>query len=272
MNIINGKELSIRKSNELKDKIKNFSGKPSLAIFLVGNDESSKIYVRNKIKKMDELGIKSKLFFNEETTTEEMIQQIEKLNEDESINGIMVQLPLPNNINENKVVNTIKKSKDIDGLRDDTISSIKNGDDVFLPATVGGVLEIFREYNVDIKNKNVVIIGKSRIIGYPLGLVMMNLGSNVTWLVKGDSLDKTKNADILIVAAGNKHLIKNDDVKSGVIIIDVGITRINKKIYGDVDFDNVKSKASLITPVPGGVGPMTIYYLMKNIVNSYEKD
>ena len=271
-NIMNGKKLSLEIQDELKHSIKYEMIKPSVAVIQVGNDQASTTYIKNKEKACNNIGIYFRYFKFEDGTPElTIVNKIKELNNDDYVNGIIVQLPLPERYNEKRLVNQIINSKDIDGLTDINIGRLLNGKKTLVPCTPLGIMELLKKYEVELKGKHVVIVGKGKLTGKPLTYLMLNEGATVTVChSKTVNLAKyTKDADILISATGINNLITEDMVKDGVVVVDVGINYDTGKISGDVDFDKVSKKASLITPVPGGVGPMTIAMLLKNIVTCY---
>ena len=257
------------KFKEIKEKI----GKvPGLAIVLVGENPASKIYVNSKIKGCAELGFESFAhYLPENVTEEELLNVIRELNADEKVDGILVQLPLPKHIDEKKVVETIAFSKDVDGFNPINVGKLAIGEKSFISCTPYGVVKMLEEYNINPEGKNVVIIGRSNIVGKPLLQCLLNKNATIT-ICHSKTRDIkaiTKNADILIAAVGRPHFVTEDMVKDGAVVIDVGINRNEEgKLIGDVDFENVEKKASYITPVPGGVGPMTIAMLMNNVVEA----
>lgn len=271
-NIMDGKKLSLEIQDELKHSIKYEMIKPSVAVIQVGNDQASTTYIKNKEKACNNIGIYFRYFKFEDGTPElTIVNKIKELNNDDYVNGIIVQLPLPERYNEKRLVNQIINSKDIDGLTDINIGRLLNGKKTLVPCTPLGIMELLKKYEVELKGKHVVIVGKGKLTGKPLTYLMLNEGATVTVChSKTVNLAKyTKDADILISATGINNLITEDMVKDGVVVVDVGINYDTGKISGDVDFDKVSKKASLITPVPGGVGPMTIAMLLKNIVTCY---
>ena len=272
--IINGKECSTILRNKLKDEIEKFETKPGLVDIQIGNDEASNIYIASKKKAAENLGINfHHVHFVDGTNEEEIINKILELNNDDSINGILIQLPLPKGYDEKKLINYINPDKDVDRLTELNMGKLFLGKKCLVSCTPSGVLELLKYKNIKIEGKHVVIVGRSNLVGKPL--IELFLKENATVTVchskTEDLANYTKQADILVVAVGKKHLIKEDMIKENSIIIDVGINRENGKIYGDVDFDNVLSKVKYITPVPGGVGPMTIAMLLNNVVLSYKK-
>jgi methylenetetrahydrofolate dehydrogenase (NADP+)/methenyltetrahydrofolate cyclohydrolase len=277
--ILDGKKLSAKIRSSLKDEIKVLKEKaerePSLAVVLVGNDPASEIYVNNKIKACKEIGIRSidrKL--PESISQEELNSVVKELNEDETVDGIIVQLPLPKHLSPKEVINYISPEKDADGFHPVNVGKCMLGlyDEGLMPCTPFGVMKFFEEYSIELEGKNAVMIGHSNIVGKPLANMLLNANATVSvcHIYTKDLAFYTRNADILCVATGVPHLIKEDMVKEGAVVIDIGISRVNGKIVGDVDFENVKKKASAITPVPGGVGPMTIAMLLYNTVKAFE--
>lgn len=269
--IIDGKLVRETLKEKLIKEIKDIDNL-TLAVIQVGNDEASTIYVNNKIKLCNEIGINSIHKKFDDITEEKLINEIEKLNEDESVNGILVQLPLPNGFNTKKVINTISYLKDVDGLTTTNIGKLYNDEDSIIPCTALGVIKLLDYYNVNLEGKNVAVVGRSTLVGRPLFKLLLDRNATVTMChSKTNNLeDILKTKDIIISATGKKHLITKEMVKDGAVIIDVGITRVDNKIYGDVDFDNVYEKTSLITKVPGGVGPMTVICLMENTLNCFK--
>jgi len=274
--IIDGKKLADKIQKEIKQEIIKKNIQASLAVILLGDDPASRIYVDNKKKACHDLGINSKSFYLSSATKEsELLELIEKLNDDENIHGILVQLPLPESINKSKIIKAIVPTKDVDGFHPENIKKLYTGSDCFVPCTPAGIMKIFQEYNIKIKNKQAVVVGDSDTVGKPIAELLKKAGATVTTCNKQtkDISLFTKQADILVVATGVKSLIKKGMLKPGVVVIDVGISRDkNNKIFGDVDFENVKNITSFITPVPGGVGPMTIAMLMSNCLKAYREN
>ena len=274
MTIIDGKEISKRIKEELKSEIKTYMIKPCLAVIQIGNDPASEVYVKAKEKACNETGIYFKhLKFDENAREIEIINKIVELNNDEYVNGILLQLPLPEKFNAEKLINYIARNKDVDGLTDINVGKLINNKKCIVSCTPQGIMELLNSYDIEVSGKNVVIVGRSNLVGKPLISLFLNKDATITVChSKTNDLAKfTKNADILVVAAGKKHLINADMVKKDAIVIDVGINREDAKLYGDVDFESVKDKVSYITPVPGGVGPMTVAMLLKNVNESYKK-
>lgn len=273
MSNIDGKLISSKIREEIKTEVKNYMIKPCLAVIQIGNDEASNIYINAKEKACNEVGIYLKHIKFDETTREiEIINKIIELNNDEYVHGILLQLPIPQKFNEERLINYIARNKDVDGLTDINVGKLINNKKCLVSCTPQGIMKLLQESNVEISGKNVVIVGRSKLVGKPLMSLFLNNDATVTIChSKTQNLKEfTKNADILVVAVGCKHLITKDMVKDGSVVIDVGINRVDGKIYGDVDYENVKKKASLITPVPGGVGPMTVAMLLNNVNISYK--
>ena len=273
--IIDGKAISQAIKDELKikvDALKEQGKEPCLAVILVGNDPASTVYVGNKKKACEYIGIKSLSYeLPESTTEEELITLIDKLNADDGVNGILVQLPLPKTINEDAVIRAISPLKDVDGFHPESVGKLCIGQPGFVSCTPAGIIELLKRSNVEIEGKECVIIGRSNIVGKPMSLLMLRENATVTVChSRTKNLSEvTKRADILIVAIGKPKMITAEYVKEGAVVIDVGIHRLEgKKLCGDVDYDDVAAHTSAITPVPGGVGPMTIAMLMKNCVQS----
>ncbi|MGI6729453.1 MAG: bifunctional methylenetetrahydrofolate dehydrogenase/methenyltetrahydrofolate cyclohydrolase FolD [Bacilli bacterium] len=277
MTILDGKSLSKQIKTELKAKVADLvvkSGiKPGLAIVEVGSDPASEIYVRNKIKSANFVGIEARLIKKDESITqEELLKLIDELNADVSVHGIIVQLPLPKHLDERAVIDRIDPDKDIDGFGVLNKGKLFSGMKCFQPATPLGVIKLLDAYNIPLKGKEAVVVGRSNIVGKPMGMMLLLRDATVTIAHRYtvDLKKITKEADILVVAVGKKNLITADMIKPGAVVVDVGINREGDKIYGDVDFDNVSQVASHITPVPGGVGPLTIAALLANTVEAYE--
>ena len=279
MTIIDGKALSDKILKEIENEHSELQAKvgrkAGLAVIIVGENPASQIYVRNKIRACERVGFHSETIRLDENITEEnLLLEIEKLNNDNNIDGILVQLPIPKHINELKVINAISAEKDVDGFHTTNIGKMMIGDETgFLPCTPAGVIQMFEEYNIDLEGKDVLVIGQSNIVGKPMTLLLINKRATVQVCnSKTKNLpEKLQKADVVVAAAGSPKLVKGSDVKEGVVVIDIGINRVNGKICGDVDFEEVSQKASYITPVPGGVGPMTIAMLIKNTFKSYKQ-
>jgi len=270
MTIINGKKIAEEIKKDLKrrvEKLKKRGLEPTLAIVLVGERSDCKIYAKSKQNACEEIGIKSNLYiFPEDVKQEELIDFIDSLNRDDSVHGIIIEMPLPIHLNEKLVLRAISPIKDVDGLNPITIGNISIGNEFITPATPKGIIRILEKMKIPVEGKEVVIVNNSNVVGKPLALMLTNRFATVTIChVKTKDLKAhTIKADILITAVGLPNLIKKDMVKKDVVVIDAGIKRIDNKIVGDVDFENVKNVASYITPVPGGVGPMTVTMILEN--------
>ena len=271
--IIDGKMLSLKLKEEMKGRIAQMKEEgivPKLVVVLVGNDSASQVYVRNKHKSCGEVGIESEVItMPEETTQQELLEVVERLNQDSSVDGILVQLPLPKQIDEKTVLREIRPDKDVDGFHPVNVGLLSIGDECFAPATPSGIVVMLKEYGIEIAGKHCVIVGRSNIVGKPMAALMLKENATVTVChSKTNNLAEiTRQADILIVATGRRNTVTADMVKEGVVVIDVGMNRNELgKLCGDVDFENVREKASFITPVPGGVGPMTITELLESTI------
>ena len=271
--IINGKEIAKNLRLELKEKISKLSSTPSLAVILVGNNPASQVYVKSKEKACIEVGITPKTYILEEKTSEnELIDLINELNSNNAINGILVQLPLPSHINTQKVLKTITPSKDVDGFHPQNAGLvIQNQKEGFIPCTPKGVLHLLNTTNTPLDGLNAVVVGRSQIVGLPMALLLIskNCTVTVTHSKTKNLKDICKSADILVVALGKPEFITKDYIKENAIVIDVGINRTSTGLIGDVKYDDAISLASHITPVPGGVGPMTIAMLLENTYLAY---
>lgn len=275
--IIDGKQISLDIKNELKEKVAKYKEQGieiTLAVVKVGNDPASAVYVRNKEKACEYVGINSKtLALPEETTEEELLNVVKELNEDKNVNGILVQLPLPKHIDESKVLLTIDSTKDVDGFHPINVGKMVIGEDTFLPCTPAGIIEMIKRTDIDIEGKECVVIGRSNIVGKPMAMLMLKENATVTIAHSRtkDLKEVTKRADIIVAAIGKAKFVTADYVKEGAVVIDVGMDRDeNGKLCGDVDFESVSKVASAITPVPGGVGPMTVTMLLVNCLRSVE--
>lgn len=267
---LDGKTLKEKKLTELKNKVFNLN--LSLAVIQVGNDEASTIYIKQKEKMCNALNINFKKYLlDENVTNEEIINLINKLNNDDTT-GILVQLPLPRHLDEYKIINSIDYRKDIDGLTDYNFAKLMNNQVGIVPCTPKGIEELLDEYNIELEGKNVVIIGRSNLVGKPLYNLLLNKDATVTICHSKtkDLKEHTQKADILVIDIGKPNYITKDYIKNGCIIIDVGISRLDNKVVGDADYNDIKDKVSYITPVPGGVGPMTIAALAENIYLAYQ--
>ena len=273
--IIDGKELAKKVRKELKKEVELLKEKginPKLAVIMVGNDPGSTVYVRNKSKACEKVGIEFEEFlFDEKTEEKELLDLIDKLNEDDSIHGILLQCPVPKHIDVNKAFRRISPNKDVDGFNPINVGNLTIGEDAFISCTPYGVVKMFEEYNIETEGKRAVILGRSNIVGKPMIQCMLNKNSTVTVChSRTQNIGEViKEADIVIAAIGKPNFVKADMVKDGAVVIDVGINRLDDgTITGDVDYENVAPKASYITPVPGGVGPMTIAMLLNNVVKA----
>jgi len=279
--IIDGKKIAENLRIKLKKEIEQLPAsqiRPGLTVILIGDDLASQIYVRNKKKFAQEVGIRSKILKFDSTITEQnLISEIHKLNNDTSVHGILVQLPLPNHINSRKIISEIDPGKDVDGFHPVNVGNLSAGNEALVPCTPYGCYLLLKEVVSNLSGLHAVIIGRSNINGKPMAQLLLKEDCTVTI-----AHSKTKNlkqlcltADILVAAVGKAHMVKSDWVKSDCVVIDVGINRLeengNKKIVGDVDFENIKNKVKAITPVPGGVGPMTISCLLNNTLKAYKK-
>ncbi|AAP11095.1 MULTISPECIES: bifunctional methylenetetrahydrofolate dehydrogenase/methenyltetrahydrofolate cyclohydrolase FolD [Bacillus] len=276
--IIKGNEVAEKKRAQLTEevvKLKEQGIVPGLAVILVGEDPASRSYVKGKEKGCEQVGIYSELIELPETITEErLLAEIDRLNGDDRINGILVQLPLPKHIEEKAIIERISPEKDVDGFHPISVGRMMTGQDTFLPCTPHGIVELVKETNLDISGKHVVVIGRSNIVGKPVGQLFLNENATVTYChSKTQNMKElSKLADILIVAVGRPKMITADYIKEGAVVIDVGVNRLETgKLCGDVDFDNVLDVAGYITPVPKGVGPMTITMLLHNTVESAKR-
>ena len=273
--IIDGKQLAKKIRANLRiecEELKKQGINPKLAVIMVGDNPASKVYVKNKSRVCNEVGIEyQEYLLPENATQKELLELIKRLNQDKKTNGILLQSPLPQHININEAFKTITYLKDVDGFTPSSVGKLCIGEDTFISCTPYGVIKMFEEYNIDLKGKNVVILGRSNIVGKPLIQCCLQKDATVTVChSKTTNLSEyTKKADVIISAIGKAKFLTEDMVKDGVVIIDVGINRQDDgKLVGDVDFENVSKKASYITPVPGGVGPMTIAMLMNNVVKA----
>ena len=275
--IIDGKQISAEVLTALAEEIKSMKTVPGLAVVIVGEDPASQIYVRNKGKACEEVGIYSEIIeLPAETSQDELLSIINRLNNDPKIHGILVQSPLPKHISEKAVTEYISPDKDVDAFNMVNVGRIMFGDYDFLPCTPAGVMVLLEKYGIDVTGKECVVVGRSNIVGKPMAMLLLHAHGTVTVChSRTKNLGEvTKRADILVVAIGKANFITGDMVKDGAVVIDVGMNRVpdSKKVIGDVDFASVEPKASYITPVPGGVGPMTITMLLKNTVKSAQKD
>ncbi len=275
--LIDGKVISAAVKERVKNEVSELKAKGitvGLAVIIVGEDPASKVYVSNKKKACEALGIISREYALPETTTEEeLLNLITELNSDPEINGILCQLPLPRHLDEKLIINSIDPEKDVDAFHPVNVGKIMIGDYYFLPCTPAGVMEMLKFEGIEVEGKNCVVIGRSNIVGKPMNMLLLHKNGTVTICHSRTKnlAEICRNADILVAAVGRPNFVTKDMVKDGAVVIDVGINRVDGKLCGDVDFENVKDKASAITPVPGGVGPMTIAMLMQNTLTAAKK-
>lgn len=276
--IIDGREISAAVKQQIKEEVVSLNKQGievGLAVIIVGDDPASKVYVANKEKACEQLGITSyKYALPAETTNEELLSLIEKLNNDKKVNGILCQLPLPKHLDEKLIINSIVPEKDVDAFHPQNVGKIMIGDFDFLPCTPAGVIEMIKYSGIEMSGKKCVVVGRSNIVGKPMAMLLLHNNATVTVCHSRtvNLKEECANADILVVAIGKAKFVTADMVKKGAIVIDVGMDRDeNGKLCGDVDFDSVSQKAGAITPVPGGVGPMTIAMLMKNTLTAAKK-
>lgn len=275
---IDGKEVSAAVRERISSEVSELKKQgitPGLAVIIVGNDPASRVYVNNKKKGCEQTGMNSfEYALPEETTTEEIISLIEKLNNENGVDGILCQLPVPKHIDGEKVLNAISPEKDVDAFHPVNCGKVMTGDYIFSPCTPAGMVEMLKYYNIPISGKHCVIIGRSNIVGKPMAMLMLKNNATVTVChSKTENLSEiTKQADILVAAVGKTKFVTADMVKEGAVVLDVGINRMeNGKLCGDVDFENVAGKTSYITPVPGGVGPMTVTMLLNNTLTAAKR-
>ncbi len=273
--ILDGKQLAKDIRKDLKEQVENLKKKgiyPKLSVIMVGDNIASQVYVKNKSKACNETGIDfEEYLFHESTSEEELLKTIQALNENDSIHGILLQSPVPNHININKAFRTIAPEKDVDGFNPVNVGNLTIGEDCFISCTPHGVIKLLEKYHIETEGKEAIVLGRSNIVGKPMIQCMLNKNSTVTVChSKTQNIDDiVKKADIVIAAIGKPNFIKGNMIKEGAVVIDVGVNRLeNGKIVGDVDFEDVFPKASYITPVPGGVGPMTVAMLLSNVVKA----
>ena len=276
--ILDGKALSLKLKEQMKQRIAQLKQQginPKLVVVLVGDNSASQVYVRNKHKSCGEVGIESEVItMPEQTTQQELLEVVERLNQDETVDGILVQLPLPKQIDEKTVLRSILPEKDVDGFHPVNVGLLSIGDECFAPATPSGIIAMFQEYGIDIAGKNCVVIGRSNIVGKPMAALLLKNNATVTICHSKteDLASYTRRADVVIVATGRRHTLTAEMVKEGAVVVDVGMNRNEQgKLCGDVDYEEVKEKASFITPVPGGVGPMTITELLENTIQAAQR-
>jgi methylenetetrahydrofolate dehydrogenase (NADP+)/methenyltetrahydrofolate cyclohydrolase len=271
--ILDGQMISKEIKERIKEEVNRLEVKPKLVVILVGDDDASKIYVRNKIKACENVGIATEDYILPKDTREkELVDLIEKLNKNKEVNGILVQLPLPKHLNEDTIVNTISPIKDVDGLNIINQGKLLNRKPVLVPATPKGIITLLKRYFVEIEGKRVVIVGRSKLVGMPLALLFNHANATVTIChsYTEDLKDITKQADILVSAVGKADFISGDMIKKDAVVVDVGINRQMGHIVGDVNFKEAMEVARLVTPVPKGVGPMTIASLLENVLECYD--
>ena len=276
--IMDGKALSLKLKEQMKQRIEQLKQQginPKLVVVLVGDNSASQVYVRNNHKSCGEVGIESEVItMPEQTTQQELLEVVERLNQDETVDGILVQLPLPKQIDEKTVLRSILPEKDVDGFHPVNVGLLSIGDECFAPATPSGIIAMFQEYGINIAGKNCVVIGRSNIVGKPMAALLLKNNATVTICHSKteDLASYTRRADVVIVATGRRHTLTADMVKEGAVVVDVGMNRNEQgKLCGDVDYEEVKEKASFITPVPGGVGPMTITELLENTIQAAQR-
>jgi methylenetetrahydrofolate dehydrogenase (NADP+)/methenyltetrahydrofolate cyclohydrolase len=273
--LIDGKALAAKIRAQLIVDAKDLPRRPGLAVILVGHDPASRIYVTNKEKDCEQCGFLSYEYkLPDETSQDEILDMIDYLNRNQKVDGILVQMPLPRHLDEERIITAISPEKDVDAFHPYNVGRMVIGDPVFLPCTPAGIMEMFREYDIPIRGKRCVVLGRSNIVGKPMAMLLMqNDGTVTTCHTKTDNLARyTREADILVSAAGHRNLVTADMVKEGVVVIDVAMNRDEEgKFCGDVDFPAVSQKASYITPVPGGVGPMTRAILLRNILTASKR-
>ena len=272
--ILDGKKTAEIITKKIAKEIENISNPITLALIMVANNPASQVYVKNKIKACDDVGIEVRSFFLEETIPQkEVLKIIDECNNDSSVNGILVQLPLPNHLEEDIIINAIDPNKDVDGLTIINQGKLMNDLDAIVPATPKGVMTLLQTYFIDVAGKNAVVVGRSKLVGKPVALLLLQKNATVT-LAHSRTVnlkEVTKRADILVIAVGKPNFITSDMVKKDAVVIDVGINKVEGKIVGDVNFSEVRELTSFITPVPKGVGPMTIASLLENVLLCYKK-
>ena len=274
MKIIDGKTLAENLRKNIANEVKQYSRPPGLAVLLVGDDQASQVYVRNKSRACVEVGFYSdQIHKSANITQEELLSEVQRLNENNNIDGILVQLPLPSHIDANEIIEAIIPEKDVDGFSSENVGKLSLNKPFISPCTPKGVIKMLDSIKCDLRGKDCVIIGASNIVGRPMAMEFLNAGATVQVCHKEtkDIKQKTRSADIIVAAAGVANLVNNEWVKEGAVIIDVGINRLEDgSMTGDVDFDDVKDVVSAISPVPGGVGPMTIAVLLENTLTAYQ--
>ena len=273
MKVLDGKKVSLHIREEITKEINKLNIRPKMVDIQIGENPASDIYIAGKEKAANQVGMDFECIrYSADTDEDEIIKKIKELNNDKLVNGIFIQSPVPNGFDEIKLMNTVIPEKDVDGLTYLNAGMLLNNKESMISCTPNGIMQILKFYKIDVESKNVVIVGRSNLVGKPLMNLFINANATVTLChSKTKNLDKiTKKADILVAAVGKKHFITQDMVKRNSVIIDVGINRVDGKVYGDVDYDGVKDKVKAITPVPGGVGPMTITMLLYNVLKAYK--
>lgn len=273
MTVLDGKSIKSKILDELREEVSDMEEKPNFVVIQVGNNEASNVYIKQKAKMASYVGYGyTHLKLEEDVTEKELLKEIDKLNKDKNVHGIMVQMPLPSHIDINRVQNAVIPEKDIDGLSDVNAGLLFHGKDALFSCTPYGVMELIKRYNIDVSGRHAVVVGRSNLVGKPMSIMLTNAGATVTLChSKTKNLEKyTKDADILVVTVGSPRLITADMVSEGATVIDVGITRLDTGLCGDVDYEEVSKKALYITPVPGGVGPMTVAMLGMNVLKAYK--
>jgi len=275
MNLMDGKMISSKLKEEYKEQIAKMDKKPNLVMIRIGNDAAAALYTKMKGKVCQELGIPfTEYELNASITQEELLKKVDELNESEEVTAILIESPIPNHLNILEAFDRISPKKDVDGLNSINLGALAAGHPTFIPATPLGIMNLLKEYRIEIEGKRCVVVGRSNLVGRPMALALLNANGTVTVCHSRTKnlAEITKEADILVVAIGKPKFITADMVKEGAVVVDVGINRIpgEKKIVGDVDFENVKEKCNYITPVPGGVGPMTIISLIDNLIRTVE--
>lgn len=271
MKVLNGKEVANKIKDQLKEEVSKIQKDICLAVIQVGDNKASNVYVRNKKNACEYIGIESEVYkLSEDVNEEDVIKAINVLNNDNAVNGILVQLPLPKHIDENKVIQTISPEKDVDGFHELNVGKLVIGEDTFIPCTAKGIIELLQYYDIDIEGKECVIVGRSNIVGKPTAIELLHHNGTITMChSKTRNLKEIcKRADILVCAIGKPKFFDKEYVKEGAVVVDVGIHRTENGLCGDVNFDDVKDIVSAITPVPNGIGSMTVAMLMKNCVQA----
>ena len=275
--ILDGKVLSKKIKSQVKEEttelVKRYKKTPHLVVILIGDDPASETYVKSKERSSKRAGLRSTVIKKDKSISEEeLISIIKDLNKDEDVHGILLQLPIPKHMDSEKIINMIDPLKDVDGFSNHHVARLNKGLEALVPCTPLGIMEIFKEYNIDLQGKHAVVMGRSQIVGKPMASLLLkeNATVTVTHSKTKDMKSITKQADILVVAIGKAKMVDDSYIKEGAVLIDVGISKIDGKLYGDIDFESVKEKAGYITPVPGGVGPMTIAMLLKNTLTCFK--